>query len=62
MNNINNIRLQQSVELKEICNKNNVDFLSLERLLDAERNKKLQKRNHFIQQVIDSEIDKHDQL
>jgi len=34
----------------------------MENLLESERIKKLQKRNHYIQQSIDSEIEKSNQL
>lgn len=58
MENIDRIRNEQIEELKSICSSNGIDFGSIERLLQSERVKKLQKRNHYIQQTIDSEIEK----
>jgi hypothetical protein len=52
------IKKQQIEELKVLCNSNGVNFDSMERLIESERVKKLQKRNHYIQQTIDSEIEK----
>jgi len=52
------IKNKQIEELKTICDANGVDFNSMERLIQSERFKKLQKRNHYIQQTIDSEIEK----
>ena len=58
MENIDRIRNGQIDELKSICSSNGIDYDSMERLLQSERVKKLQKRNHYIQQTIDSEIEK----
>jgi hypothetical protein len=58
MENIDRIRNEQIDELKSICSSNGIDYDSMERLLQSERVKKLQKRNHYIQQTIDSEIKK----
>lgn len=55
---IDMIKSKQIEELKAICDKNGVDFKSMEKLIQSERLKKLQKRNHYIQQTIDSEIEK----
>ncbi len=52
------IKKQQIEELKKFCESNGVNFDSMERLIESERIKKLQKRNHYIQQTIDSEIEK----
>lgn len=52
------IKNKQIRELKSICNNNGIDFTSMEKLVQSERLKKLQKRNHYIQQTIDSEIEK----
>lgn len=52
------IKNKQIEELKSICDKNGVDFKSMEKLIQSEKLKKLQKRNHYIQQTIDSEIEK----
>ena len=56
--NIEDIKTKQLLELQEQCLKNNVDFNSIQKLLEAEKVKKLQKRNHYIQQTINSEIEK----
>ncbi len=58
MENIDRIRNGQIDELKSICSTNGIDYDSMERLLQSERVKKLQKRNHYIQQTIDNEIEK----
>jgi len=52
------IKNKQIEELKTICDANKVSFKSMEKLIQSERFKKLQKRNHYIQQTIDSEIEK----
>ena len=59
MKNIERIRNRQIDELKSICSSNGIDYNSIERLLQSERVKKLQRRNHYIQQTIDSEIEKN---
>ena len=56
--NIEDIKTKQLLALQEQCLKNNVDFNSIQKLLEAEKVKKLQKRNHYIQQTINSEIEK----
>jgi len=55
---IDQIKKQQVEELKILCDSNGVNFDSMEKLIESERVKKLQKRNHYIQQTIDSEIEK----
>ncbi len=55
---IDKIKNKQIEELKSICNNNGVDFKSMDKLVQSERLKKLQKRNHYIHQTIDSEIEK----
>ena len=55
---IKDIKTKQLLALKEQCLKKNVDFDSIQKLLEAEKVKKLQKRNHYIQQTINSEIEK----
>lgn len=55
---VNKIKSKQIEDLKSICIKNGVKYSSMEKLLQSERVKKLQKRNHYIQQTIDSEIEK----
>lgn len=56
--NIKDIKTKQLLVLQEQCLKKNVDFDSIQKLLEAEKVKKLQKRNHYIQQTINSEIEK----
>ena len=56
--NIEDIKTKQLLALQEQCFKRNVDFNSIQKLLEAEKVKKLQKRNHYIQQTINSEIEK----
>ncbi len=52
------IKSQQTEELKSICKAKGIDFTSMDMLIKSEKMKKLQKRNHYIQQTIDSEIEK----
>ena len=56
MNRISKIKFNQNKELESFCISNNVDLKSLELLLEAERTKKLLKRNALIQSNIDKEI------
>ena len=58
MNRISKIRQFHNEELENACDLNKVAFTSMQRLLDAEKTKKLLKRNALVQQNIDSEIDK----
>jgi hypothetical protein len=58
MDKISTIKDRQIAELQSICISNGIDYSSMERLLQSERVKKLQRRNHYIQQTIDSEIEK----
>ena len=55
---VEEIKMNQLFELKEQCLINGVNFDSMKKLLDSEKDKKLQKRNLYIQQTIDSEIEK----
>jgi hypothetical protein len=55
---VKDIKTNQLLALQEQCLKKNVDFDSIQKLLEAEKVKKLQKRNHYIQQTINSEIEK----
>ena len=57
MNRISFIKSQHDEELEIQCLKNGISFKSMQRLLDAEKTKKLLKRNALIQQNIDREID-----
>jgi len=56
--NIEDIKTKQLLALQEQCLKKDVDFDSIQKLLEGEKVKKLQKRNHYIQQTINSEIEK----
>jgi len=56
--NVNRIKNIQLLALEEECLKNKIDFKIIERLLEAEKVKNMQKRNHYIQQTINSEIEK----
>lgn len=58
MENISKMREDQLVELQKQCDINGVEFGSMIKLLDSEKIKKLQKRNHYIQQTIDNEIER----
>lgn len=58
MDSILAIKNKQIEELKKICESNGVDYNLMDKLLKSERVKKLQRRNHYIQQTIDSEIEK----
>ena len=52
------IKMNQMIELEEQCLINGVSFDSMKKLLDSEKNKKLQRQNQYIQQTIESEIEK----
>ena len=51
---------QQNIEteLMKTCSENFLDYQSLQKMIEAERTKKLRKGNHYIQQTIDNEIEK----
>ena len=55
--NIKDIKTEQLLSLQKNCIENEIDFKSMQKLLDAEKIKKLQKRNNYLQQTIDSEIE-----
>jgi hypothetical protein len=57
MNRINTIRQSHNEDLEKQCRKNKVSFISVQKLLEAEKTKKLLKRNALIQQTIDKEIE-----
>jgi len=57
MSRINEIKQSHAEELEKQCRKNQVSFISVEKLLEAEKTKKLLKRNALIQQTIDKEIE-----
>jgi len=55
--NIKKVKKQLDEDLMQLCYENEIDYKSLEKLIDAERVKKLRKGNHYIQQTIDKEIE-----
>jgi len=57
MSRISKIRQAHNQELEIACKKNQVSLTSVQKLLEAEKTKKLLKRNALIQQTIDKEID-----
>ena len=57
MSRINTIRQSHNEDLEKQCRKNQVIFISVQKLLEAEKTKKLLKRNALIQQTIDKEIE-----
>lgn len=57
MNRINKLRQLHNEKLEMYCGKNGVSLISIQKLLEAEKTKKLVKRNALIQQNIDKEID-----
>jgi hypothetical protein len=57
MSRIYRLRQSHNEQLEKHCQKNGVSFISIQRLLEAEKTKKLLKRNSLIQQNIDKEID-----
>jgi len=57
MSRIEEIKQSHAEELEKQCRKNQVSYISIEKLLDAEKTKKLLKRNALIQQTIDKEIE-----
>ncbi len=56
MNRISNLRQFHNEELEKHCILNMVSLTSVQKLLEAERTKKLLKRNALIRQSIDNEI------
>lgn len=55
---IKETKLLQNKRLKEICSDKDVNFESIETLLDSVRTKKLLKRNNYHQQKINDIIEK----
>lgn len=55
---IKETKIQQKQKLKEICNENNVNFESLQILLESVKTKKLQKGRHYHSQTIIDVIEK----
>lgn len=58
MEKISTIKDKQIADLQSICTLNRIEYSSMEKLIQSERVKKLQKRNHYIQQTINTEIEK----
>ena len=56
MKNINDIKFSHDEELEKQTRKHGISFISIQKLLQAEKTKKLLKRNALIQQTIDKEI------
>ena len=54
---IQEIKLKQLGRLKEICEEKNVDYNSIQSLLDSVKTKKLYKRNNYHLQKINDEIE-----
>jgi len=54
---IQEIKLKQLSRLKEICKEKNVDYNSIQSLLDSVKTKKLYKRNNYHLQKINDEIE-----
>jgi len=57
MSRIKRLRQSHNEQLETYCRKNGVSLISIQKLLEAEKTKKLLKRNALIQQNIDKEID-----
>ena len=55
---IKETKIQQNQKLKEICEENDVNFESLEILLESVKTKKLQKGRHYHSQTIIDVIEK----
>ena len=55
---IKETKIAQSQRLKEICNEQDVNFESIETLLESVKTKKLMKRNNYHQQKINDIIEK----
>ena len=55
---VEEIKMNQMIELEEQCLINGVNFDSMKKLLNSEKDKKLQKRIQYIQLTIESEIEK----
>ena len=54
---VQEIKLKQLSRLKEICEEKNVDYNSIQSLLDSVKTKKLYKRNNYHLQKINDEIE-----
>jgi len=56
MNRIDKLREFHNQELEKYCLKNEVSFPSIQRLLEAERAKKLMKKSAYLQTNIEKEL------
>jgi hypothetical protein len=56
--NAKEIKENQLLKLQVECEKRSIDFNSVKKLLESEKVKKLQKKNHYIRQTIIDEIEK----
>jgi len=56
--NAKEIKENQLLKLQDECEKRSIDFNSVKKLLESEKVKKLQKKNHYIRQTIIDEIEK----
>jgi hypothetical protein len=55
---IHEIKQKQLDRLKEICQENDVNFTSIQSLLNSVKTKKIYKRNNYHLQKINDEIEK----
>jgi hypothetical protein len=56
--NAKEVKNKQLEKLRLDCEEKGISFNSIQKLLESEKVKKLQKRNHYIQQTIVDEIEK----
>ncbi len=56
--NAKEVKNNQLEKLRSDCEEKGISFNSIQKLLESEKVKKLQKRNHYIQQTIVDEIEK----
>jgi len=57
MTRISDLRTSHNSELKKYCDMHNVQYDSMLKLLEAEKTRKLLKRNALIQHTIDREME-----
>lgn len=58
MSRISDLRDLHNVFLEKHCKSNNIDLTSIQKLLEAEKVKKLLKRKAMMQETIEKEIEK----
>ena len=56
--NAEDIKFGQMLDLANECKKNKIDFNSMSKLLSSEKVKRISKRIQYLQQTINSEIEK----